>query len=169
MTLGAQKESFKAEELRKLADKDQRKAKDLANKAFKDALMAGAANNFAEIQMEEKEAAERQQEKSEGALSPASVLHRLRAKSIAIILGNFMQAPDLSKHKPVKEAMYVGQKDRDGLKHGYGVIQFPEGAEYQGEWHGDLPDGHGERVCVCVSIHIDTATSLAATARLQHV
>jgi hypothetical protein len=76
-------------------------------------------------------------------LSPVSVLDRLRAKSLALVLNNVMMSPDTyTKQRPAKDPAYVGQK-KDGVRSGRGAIQFPEGASYSGEWREDLPCGLG--------------------------
>jgi hypothetical protein len=76
-------------------------------------------------------------------LSPVSVLDRLRAKSLALVLNNVMMAPDTyTKQRPAKDPAYVGQK-KDGVRSGRGAIQHPQGASYSGEWRDDLPCGLG--------------------------
>lgn len=40
-------------------------------------------------------------------------------------------------------SVYVGERDGEGRRHGYGIVEFPEGCEYRGEWRGDLPCGSG--------------------------
>lgn len=39
--------------------------------------------------------------------------------------------------------MYVGERDSVGLRSGYGIMEYPEGGEYRGEWRNDLPFGCG--------------------------
>ena len=73
-----------------MAAKEQRRSKDVANKAFKEALMAGAASNFADNLKEERDNAETAHTENESTLSPVSVLNRLKSKSIAIILARYL-------------------------------------------------------------------------------
>jgi hypothetical protein len=42
----------------------------------------------------------------------------------------------------VKEPVFVGTK-QDGLRHGFGCIEYPEGAEFRGQWANDQPEGAG--------------------------
>jgi hypothetical protein len=141
--LAWQKENFKLEELRKLAEREQRKNKDLATKAFKEALLAGTVAEQARMHSDDANEAREEQQQNQAGMSPVSVLERLRARSLAVILNNVMMSPDsYSKQRPNKDPAYVGQR-KDGVRCGRGAIQFPEGASYAGEWLDDLPCGLG--------------------------
>ena len=42
-----------------------------------------------------------------------------------------------------KQAIYEGEKNPRGLKHGEGKLVWPNGCEYEGEWVNDQANGMG--------------------------
>ena len=38
---------------------------------------------------------------------------------------------------------YKGQVNQDGQKHGYGQIEYDDGAKYKGQWRNDAYQGRG--------------------------
>jgi len=48
-----------------------------------------------------------------------------------------------SKSATNSEGRYTGQISSQGLRHGYGVQHYSNGAVYKGHWNRDLPHGYG--------------------------
>eukprot|EP00960_Hanusia_phi_P026313 746189-Hanusia_phi.AAC.5 len=75
-----------------------------------------------------------------------SVLNRLRAKSLSSVLeyvvSNRTKSDEFDVNRLHVRPKYVGQTV-DGRREGLGILQFPQGPAFQGEWKQDLPCGAG--------------------------
>ena len=43
-------------------------------------------------------------------------------------------------------AIYIGQWSKDGLRHGKGVQNWPDGSKYEGYWENDMANGRGRLI-----------------------
>lgn len=64
---------------------------------------------------------------------------------------NFMMAQNMSAmrfegevHDPAYGNKYVGERDMNGFRQGYGTFTFSDGSLYMGQWWQGLRHGYGE-------------------------
>lgn len=163
------KQTGKAEDSRRAGKKERSKAEEAQVRREKaqeqlEVFLARAAHKKAKADATRGEAQAQAEEKT--ASSGLVVTERLLARSLTLIAANLpsqggggtqpgeatrppsppspgVKAGGGKKEKAVAEAVYVGERDSVGLRSGYGIMEYPEGGEYRGEWRNDLPFGCG--------------------------
>ncbi len=82
------------------------------------------------------------QETTAEQISSVSVVDRLRSNSLSLVAKIILSSEDPDISTEEQKPVYLGER-LDGKRHGFGILQYPAGAEYMGEFKDDLPSGIG--------------------------
>jgi hypothetical protein len=75
-------------------------------------------------------------------ISSVSVIDRLRSNSLSLVAKIIMSSEDPDISTEEQRPVYLGER-LEGKRQGFGILQYPAGAEYMGEFKDDLPSGIG--------------------------